>query len=75
MAKRVLRALSRGKRPAKTSCMYSSMKRSLSVLSPNVSTNSCSSTLTKMREEDVVSSSFMWMYSMQVHGNASVAMR
>ena len=75
MAKRVSRGFSRGKRPAKTSDMYWSLNRSRSVARPRCSASSWQRILTKIRDDDVVSSSLSRTYSRHVQGSASVSSR
>ena len=71
IAKRVFFAVSSGKRPANDGCMCGSASLAASCLRPMNSATSWKRTLMKMREEDVVSSSVMIMYSSAPHGSAS----
>jgi len=62
IAKRVLRGLSRGKRPPKYSCIESSFSRAFISFRPRFSAISWNRILMKILDDDVVSSSLKWMY-------------
>mmetsp|Transcript_5587 Transcript_5587/g.18266 ORF Transcript_5587/g.18266 Transcript_5587/m.18266 type:complete len:213 (-) Transcript_5587:275-913(-) len=71
IAKRVFFGVSLGKRPRKEGAIDSSLSRWRSVLRPMYSAVSWKRILMKMREDEVVSSSEMTMYSSTPHGSAS----
>ena len=71
IAKRVFFEVSLGKRPSKELAMCGSVRRSRSARSPMYSAISWKSTLMKMRDDEVVSSSVMTTYSITPQGSAS----
>ena len=58
MAKRVFFGLSLGKRPSRDGCSSGSLRRSANDLIPRAATKSSKRILMKIREDEVVSSSF-----------------
>ena len=70
IAKRVFFAVSFGKRPINDGCMFGATSLSRRVFNPMYSAISWKSTLIKMREEEVVSSSVITIYSITPHGSA-----